>query len=291
MINEKEEFLHTFLDHVHWRESYYYNFMDEANNIYGVCTYGIMPAVMEAHYLVSIWINGKLKIFPEHIKINKFEINPFSELQMEFKKPLNEIQLRYVNEKRKFQIQLKYKGRFPIYKYKGWKFNNILEQEHYEQSGIITGTIIIKDKKYTFNALGQRDHSWGIRDWVKIDNWFWSSIQFKDMAINCWIVEIQGIKRFDGFISRKDKIITFKDVQLENIYDNNQKVPISSTIKLILQNDEIIQIESNRKYHLILPQTTKYGYAEIFETISEFQIKNKNKNKNGYGVAEYLKKY
>ena len=73
--------------------------MDPKNNIYGVCTWGIMPHEMEAHYLVLFWINGKMKIFPDHQKIDEFNLNPFNELKAEFSKPLKEINIIYNNEK------------------------------------------------------------------------------------------------------------------------------------------------------------------------------------------------
>ncbi|MHA1752944.1 MAG: DUF7065 domain-containing protein [Candidatus Helarchaeota archaeon] len=289
MINEIDENLHDYPKKKNWRESYYYNFMDEKNNIFGVCTYGIMPNEMEAHYLVSIWINNKLLFFPEHRKISDFTLNPFQEMKMEFKKPLKEIVMDYSNQKRKFKLEFIFKGRSPIYKYKGWKFEDILEQEHYEQSGEIIGKITVKDIVYNFSGLGQRDHSWGVRDWVNIDHWSWISAQFSNWIINCWIVEIQGKKRYDGFISKNGKIIELRSVQIKNFMKNGDKVPESSEITIeTLESDKII-LKSNKKYHLILPQTSKEGYAEIFETISEF--KSNLSNEKGYGVVEYLKKF
>ncbi|MHA1231985.1 MAG: DUF7064 domain-containing protein [Candidatus Helarchaeota archaeon] len=289
MINEKDEFLHEYLNNEYWRESYYYNFMAPDDNIFGVCTYGIMPEVMEAHYLISVWIKGKLKFFADHLKIEEFVLNPIADLQMEIKEPLKKILMQYTNTKRKFKLEFTFNGRTPIYKYKGWKFNEILEQEHYEQSGELKGKIQIKDSVYDFIALGQRDHSWGIRDWVRIDNWFWVSAQFKDMAINCWVVKIQDTKRIDGFIATDDQVIPLKEVHVNDQYENGQKVPVSSEIRLVSEDNMEYLLKTRRLYHLVLPQTSKKGYSEIFETISTFNINNRNEI--GHGVVEYLKKF
>ena len=50
----------------------------------------------------------------------------------------------------------------------------------YEIPCLVSGTISIDDETITFDEVpGQRDHSWGVRDWWGMD-WVWSAIHFPD---------------------------------------------------------------------------------------------------------------
>lgn len=50
----------------------------------------------------------------------------------------------------------------------------------YELPCTVSGTVIIGDRTHTVEAVaGQRDHSWGVRDWWAM-NWVWSAIHLDD---------------------------------------------------------------------------------------------------------------
>ncbi|KAK9379757.1 DUF1679 domain-containing protein [Kockiozyma suomiensis] len=49
----------------------------------------------------------------------------------------------------------------------------------YEIPCTITGTIKIGDEEIEFSGPGQRDHSWGNRDWWKLQ-WMWTAVHFDD---------------------------------------------------------------------------------------------------------------
>ncbi len=50
----------------------------------------------------------------------------------------------------------------------------------YEIPCTVTGTVTVDDKTYTLNAVaGQRDHSYGVRDWWSMD-WVWSALHLDD---------------------------------------------------------------------------------------------------------------
>jgi hypothetical protein len=49
----------------------------------------------------------------------------------------------------------------------------------YEISSWVTGTVTIGDETLTVDCAGQRDHSWGVRDWWQFP-WNWTSGYFDD---------------------------------------------------------------------------------------------------------------
>ncbi len=49
----------------------------------------------------------------------------------------------------------------------------------YEIPCRVRGTVTVGDESFTLDAVGQRDHSWGVRDWWSMD-WVWSAGQLDD---------------------------------------------------------------------------------------------------------------
>ena len=50
----------------------------------------------------------------------------------------------------------------------------------YEIPCVVSGTVTIDDHRYTVDSVpGQRDHSWGVRDWWGMD-WVWSALHLDD---------------------------------------------------------------------------------------------------------------
>lgn len=49
----------------------------------------------------------------------------------------------------------------------------------YEIPCLVEGTVTIGGEEHTFSGHGQRDHSWGSRDWWSVD-WLWSALRLED---------------------------------------------------------------------------------------------------------------
>jgi len=62
---------------------------------------------------------------------------------------------------------------------------------HYEHAGIVHGELLVGDARVPFLGRGERDHSWGERDWWA-RAWHWSAFQLDDrFALN--FVQSEGI--------------------------------------------------------------------------------------------------
>jgi hypothetical protein len=53
------------------------------------------------------------------------------------------------------------------------------QSTRYEIPCRVTGTVTVGDEQIAFAGPGQRDHSWGSRDWWAMD-WMWSGLHFAD---------------------------------------------------------------------------------------------------------------
>ncbi|MHA1649892.1 MAG: DUF7065 domain-containing protein [Candidatus Helarchaeota archaeon] len=292
MITERDEHLHTPENKPLWRESYYFNVMDPKNNIFSVSTMGYMPNEKESHYFSILYIDDKLYTHINFVKLKNeddFKENP-SDGHQSFTILQEHKEWEIKLQTRKFQLEYKWIGRFPVYEYPGgWQIPGILEQNHYEQSGIVKGFVKLNDgSKREIDGFGHRDHSWGVRDWVKIDEWYWTSVQFENgtHALNCWLNKIGSKQYIHGFISSAEKNTAIKSIEVETQYQaGNSRNPRSATFKLIDEEGKQYKLEAETIYLITLPQSSKEGICYIYETISRFQMEGEL----GYGVAEYLR--
>ena len=74
------------------------------------------------------------------------------------------------------------------------------EQEHFEQSGRVTGGWDT-DKRREIDGWGQRDKSWGVRDWNGIEGWDWIAAQFdENLSFNATRTRINGVEQSAGYV-------------------------------------------------------------------------------------------
>ena len=77
----------------------------------------------------------------------------------------------------------------------------MMKANHYEQSGTARGTVTIDGEATAITGLGQRDHSWGVRDMRAPANWRWLSCQFgEDLCFNATQVDVLGMRVQGGFV-------------------------------------------------------------------------------------------
>ncbi|MGZ6930467.1 MAG: hypothetical protein ACXVK4_08000, partial [Acidimicrobiia bacterium] len=67
----------------------------------------------------------------------------------------------------------------------------VWDQCHILQSGTYHGTYTVDDRAHEVDGwIGQRDHSWGIRDHGRCPLWMWLQLQFDDGFLGVWHWEL-----------------------------------------------------------------------------------------------------
>jgi hypothetical protein len=73
---------------------------------------------------------------------------------------------------------------------------------HYQHAGAVQGEILVGDDRIEFDGVGERDHSWGERDWW-LWGWHWVSFQVGDgLAVN--VVKADEMDYATGYVWRAD---------------------------------------------------------------------------------------
>ena len=99
----------------------------------------------------------------------------------------------------------------------------------YEISSWVTGTVTIGDETITVDCGGQRDHSWGVRDWWLFP-WNWTSGAFADGSfVHAARSIIPGLDVFStGYTVAPDGVLT-PAATVENAVDiDDEKIPTAA---------------------------------------------------------------
>ncbi len=87
--------------------------------------------------------------------------------------------ISYISRKLEFEIH--FKTRFKTSNF--GKDSSASWHQHFESSGEIEGQLNFKgNDPITIKGYGQRDKSWGHRDWHEFDKWYAGHFQFKNWS-------------------------------------------------------------------------------------------------------------
>ena len=182
-LSEDDECAHPANERADWRESYYFNWVDLDSGISGFSTIGLLPNAEKREFVFALFYNNEREVHfnePDGPVSNDISISLSDEVLMyELIKPLKEWRISYNGKNLKADIR--WPARFSPYDFGGGSGTSWAG--HFEQSGSPQGTVEFANGKIVrFQGLGERDKSWGSRDW-HIDNWFALHAQFEHLSI------------------------------------------------------------------------------------------------------------
>ncbi|ULE32246.1 ecdysteroid 22-kinase family protein [Mycobacterium sp. IDR2000157661] len=104
----------------------------------------------------------------------------------------------------------------------------------YEIPCTVTGTVTVEDLRFTVTAVpGQRDHSWGVRDWWSME-WVWSALHLDDGThLHGVDIRIPGAPAMGiGYIQRADApLVELQTVTARETFADNG-LPLQTTLTL-----------------------------------------------------------
>jgi hypothetical protein len=101
-------------------------------------------------------------------------------------------------------LDLEWEERAPVYAYE--------MTTRYEQACRVTGEVLIGDESIDVDAVGERDHSWGVRDWWAFP-WTWTAGQLDDgSAFHAAGTHLHGATVWKaGFVASEES--TIEDIE------------------------------------------------------------------------------
>jgi len=94
------------------------------------------------------------------------------------------------------------------------------QSTRYEIPCRVRGTVRVGEEQISFTGVGQRDHSWGSRDWWAVD-WMWSALHLQD-GTHTHAVGIPQLPGFGvGYLQRDGELVEITSVQASEELGSN----------------------------------------------------------------------
>jgi hypothetical protein len=179
--------------HQHWRESYFFDIHDPAGEGDVVfLTMATYPARERLDSLQMGRVDG-VPILGLHDRA--FDGDPHTTVvggaRIEVVEPWREIRLWADPDTSAIGIDATFRARTQPYGLRRGTMRAgdelVWDQSHILQSGTYTGTYTVGGVSRSVDGwIGQRDHSWGIRDHGRCPLWLWFQIQLEDGFLGVW---------------------------------------------------------------------------------------------------------
>jgi hypothetical protein len=211
MITAQDEWLHPVGGDPAWQESFYFNWADPDREAFTLARTGYRFHARKTDGLVVSLRDGALELFYGPADLDHegdcADEDPASgmragDLVVTMLEPLRRWRLRIEGER---GMDVVFEATTPAFDYgeDGAKLAGTMTGAHFEQSGRVTGWTHFGAERQRIDALGQRDKSWGVRDWARLEGWEWLAGQLgTDWSFNL-MQTIEGGQRLDnGFVFR-----------------------------------------------------------------------------------------
>lgn len=102
----------------------------------------------------------------------------------------------------------------------------------YEIPCTVTGSVVVDGRRYEFDAVpGQRDHSWGVRDWWSMD-WLWSALHLDDGThLHAVDISIPGIPPMSVGYVQREAVEELQKISRTETFDA-AGLPVGATLAL-----------------------------------------------------------
>ena len=207
-------------------------------------------------------------------------------MSYEIIEPYKEWRIRYKGKN--LQADIRWIARFPAYDF--GHGSGTSWAGHFEQSGAPRGTIKFSDgNSVDFSGLGERDKSWGSRDW-HIESWYALHAQFDEVSIGLRLDTVKGEDHPSGGISTADGHVPITGINLETVYHKkHSSMPVGALTKIYGEDGSLYTLKSSMISPTSFVRFSRQfngGTTELFEEMAVHECEELNAK--GTGLIEWL---
>lgn len=183
--------------HPHWRESYFFDIHDPSGN-------GDVVFLTMAHYPAREYMDSLQMGRVDGVQLLSQQMRPYDGdphttavpgVRVEVIKPWEELRLWADPDVCAIGMDLTFRARTQSYGLRRGTMHAsdgvVWDQSHILQSGVYNGTYTVGGVTRKVDGwIGQRDHSWGIREHGRCPLWMWFQIQLEDGMLGVWHWEL-----------------------------------------------------------------------------------------------------
>lgn len=231
-----------------WQESFYFNWFDAHSDAMGLARIGFRPNDKTCDALIYTMRNGGVergyvrRAVPYHDRPDPRCI-VVGDLEMRMVEPMSEWSLTLSGRD---SVQLEWTSlNAPFDFHAEAPADAILPpgfaDGHMEQSGRVRGRVRMRGAEYQVDGFGQRDKSWGVREWGRTEGWNWVPVLFgPDLTMNFTQLIQDGHTYPAGYIFHDGTNHAVKDLRID--YDW-QSPHVPRGVRLIATDVDGWQIE------------------------------------------------
>jgi hypothetical protein len=293
------DIIHPFGEHHEWNESFYFSFYDREMDITAFMRIGLKPNKDEKSlfcFLMTpdglIGLRGAEGYRDASLRVQGVE---FHKVEAEKRWGLSfKGMMGKLTEDGMVPIEAEFDLRWEslndVFDYRACvsgekeRISQKVASEHLEQFGKVIGELRIGDRRYAIDALGERDHSWGIRDWTAPRMWIWLTAQFSDRcALNVTKLTVDEGVVDAGFIHLDGKNLPVVGAGIDTIYRDNGG---PERFEMVLTDDSGCEhrVFAEILREACMPFHGDGGTSVMYETLARYEFEGRV----GYGIAEYL---
>ena len=156
---------------------------------------------------------------------------------------------------------------------------------HFEQTGQVTGWTSFGGKRHEIRAFGQRDKSWGVRDWDRLEGWSWISGQFgADLSFNV-MQTIEGGKPLDnGFVFRDGANHAIERAAIEYRWGEHEHLMREAQLEILESNGTRHRIRAEALASFPILRDDVW----LEETHVAYTLESDHGRRDGQGVVEHV---
>jgi hypothetical protein len=171
------------------------------------------------------------------------------------------------------------------YRAEGREIASNMTGYHFEQSGRVSGWTDFKGRHREIAGFGQRDKSWGVRDWGRLEGWNWISGQFgEDLSFNITQTHEAGRAFDNGFVHRDGANHAIAQSEVDFRWGRQPHRPSSArlTIREVGGASHVILARALAGFPLVK------GLVWIEETHARFEWELPTVRREGQGVMGHV---
>jgi hypothetical protein len=209
----------------HWSDSLYFNAWDPASRVFLMTRMAVLPNRPAATAGVLAWI-GELPGYGfghdlDHMPEGDWDNMQIGGLTYRMERPLQTWAVHLTDGETR--CDLTWDGFSGVFHYHDntQPLPKAVAWGHYEQSCTVRGEVVLNGRTIPFDGVGQRDHSWGFRNWAGLAEWHWITGLFgTERSFNLFhVVQYDGTVTANGFVHDRGEdlpiIAVERDVQQE----------------------------------------------------------------------------
>jgi hypothetical protein len=308
-------------NHPEWNESYYFVFYDKEQNLGGTTRLGFKPNKQEGMTFFFLFLPDgsaagynlvrKVEDYRKSLQVGGIIHNCKNQSQWNYRFQGNMIVVRnpedlplvrrnpkLIAKTINVTLNIEFKAISQVYEYSEHMTPESLEigkkagDKHWEQIANVTGNVKIDNTNFPIkNSIGQRDHTYGVRDWTGVGNWLYYVVWFdNNLAINpAAVITEDGRLSIGGFLFKDGKNIPLVDIEIvDQQFREDGVLPVSSELKLRDSHGNSHLLKANVGPIIPIPFIDNDGNQSILvQSIGKFELDGIT---GGYGTFETLRR-